>query len=125
VSFAPIDVRDVASAHLAAMTTPAAAGERFVVAIEQAGMVDIARVLDREFRPRGFKVATRRVPGFVLRLVAIWDKTAKLAVQELGKRQDVSNAKAREVLGWKPRHSLEDMVIATGNTMIQYGVVRA
>jgi len=95
------------------------------VAIEQAGMVDIARVLDREFRPRGFEVATRRVPGFVLRLVAIWDKTARLAVQELGKRQDVSNAKAREVLGWKPRHSLEDMVIATGNTMIEYGVVRA
>lgn len=125
VAFAVIDVRDVARAHLAAMTTKAAAGERFCVALEQAHMLDIARVLDRELGPRGFKIATRRVPGFLLKVVGLWDKTARLAVQELGKRQDVSIAKARDVLGWAPQHALADMVVAMANTMVEHGVVRA
>ena len=37
---------------------------------------------------------------------------------------DVSSAKAREVLGWQPR-SLEETVVAMGETMIRYCVVRA
>jgi hypothetical protein len=124
IGYACVDVRDVAQAHLAAMTTPTAAGQRFVVAIEHAAMIDIARILDRHFRPRGFRVPTGRLPSWLLRVVAIWDKTARLGVQGLGKRQDVSAAKARDLLGWQP-HSLEEMVVAMGETMVKYGVVRA
>jgi|JI10StandDraft_1071094.scaffolds.fasta_scaffold96592_1 dihydroflavonol-4-reductase len=122
IGWAVVDVRDVAAAELAAMTTPGAAGQRFILAIEHAGMRDIAAILDRTFRPRGYRVPTRKVPGWVLRLVSTWDKTARLAVQELGKRQDLSNQRAREVLGWRPR-SLEDMVVAMGESMIAHQVV--
>lgn len=122
VGFAVVDVRDVAAAHVAAMTTPAAAGQRFITAIEHAPMQEIARILDRHFRPRGYKVPTGRLPGWLLRTVSLWDKTAKLAVQELGKRQDVSSARAREVLGWQPR-GLEAMVVDMGESMIAHGVV--
>ncbi len=122
VGWAMVDVRDVASAHLAAMTTPEAAGKRFVCAIEHASMLDVAKILDRHFRDRGYRVPLRRVPGWLLRLVSIFDKTAKLAVPELGKRQDLSNARAREVLGWKPR-GLEEMVVAMGESLIANGVV--
>lgn len=122
IGWAVVDVRDVAAAELAAMTTPIAAGQRFVLAIEHASMLDIAKILDTTFRPRGYKVPTRRVPAWMLRLVSVWDRTARLAVQELGKRQDVSNRHAREVLGWRPR-SLEDMVVSMGESMIEHGVV--
>ncbi|MBE7450941.1 MAG: NAD-dependent epimerase/dehydratase family protein [Kofleriaceae bacterium] len=124
IGWAVVDVRDVAAAHLAAMTTPAAAGQRFIVAIEHASMLDIARILDAELGSRGFRVPTRRVPGWVLRLVSLWDRTARLAVQELGKRQDLSSARAREVLGWQPR-SLREMVIDMAESMIAHGVVPA
>lgn len=124
VGWAVVDVRDVAAAHLAAMTAPGAAGQRFIVAIEHASMLDIARILKDRFGDRGFRVPTRRIPGWLLRLVATWDRTARLAVQELGKRQDLSTQKAREVLGFSPR-SLEDMVVAMAETMIERGVVRA
>jgi nucleoside-diphosphate-sugar epimerase len=122
VGFAVVDVRDVASAHLAAMTEPAAAGQRFIVAIEHASMVDIAKILDRQFRPRGYNVPTRRLPNWVLRTVSLWDKTARLAIQELGKRQDVSSQRARDVLHWQPR-DLETMVVDMGESMIAHGVV--
>lgn len=122
IGWAVVDVRDVAEAHLAAMTTPAAAGQRFILAVEHAGMRDIAAILDRSFRPRGYRVPTRKVPAWMLRLVSVWDRTARLAVQELGKRQDLSNQRARDVLGWRPR-TLEDMVVAMGESMIEHHVV--
>lgn len=122
VGWAVVDVRDVADAHVAALTAPGAAGKRFVLAIEHASMLDIARILSEKFSARGYKVPTRKVPGWLLRLVSTWDKTARLAVQELGKRQDLSNARAREVLGFQP-HSLEDMVVSMGESMIARGVV--
>ncbi len=124
IGFAVVDVRDVADAHVAALTAPGAAGQRFIVAIEHAPMLEIAKILDRAFGPRGFKVPTRRLPNWLLRTVSIWDKTARLAIQELGKRQDVSSARARDVLGWKPR-SLEAMVVDMGESMIAHGAVSA
>lgn len=124
VGWAVVDVRDVAAAHVAAMTAPGAAGQRFIVAIEHASMLDIALILKDRFGDRGFRVPTRKIPGWLLKLVATWDKTARLAVQELGKRQNVSTQKARQVLGFAPR-SLEEMVVAMGESMIQRGVVRA
>ncbi len=85
-------------------------------------MRDIAAILDRSFGPRGYRVPTRKVPAWMLRLVSMWDRTARLAVQELGKRQDLSNQRARDVLGWRPR-PLEDMVVAMGESMIEHHVV--
>ncbi len=116
-------MRDVADAQLAAMITPEAAGKRFVLAIEHASMLDIATILRDKFADRGFKVPTRKVPGWLLKLVSVWDKTAKLAVPELGKRQDVSHQRATELLGWHPR-PLDEMVTSMGESMIQHGVVR-
>jgi len=123
IGWAVVDVRDVAEAQVAAMTTPEAAGKRFVLAIEHASMVDIATVLRDKFNGRGFKVPTRKVPGWLLKLVSMWDKTARLAVQELGKRQDVSHERATRILGWHPR-PLDEMVTSMGESMIQYGVVQ-
>src|SRR5262249_23163169 len=45
LSFALVDVRDVARAHCLAMETPHAAGKRYIVAGEQLWMGDIAAVL--------------------------------------------------------------------------------
>ena len=59
VGWALVDVRDVAAMHLAAMTTPEAAGQRFLCATEHHWMVDVARVLDRHYRSRGYRVPTR------------------------------------------------------------------
>ncbi len=122
IGWAVVDVRDVATAELAAMTTPAAAGQRFICAIEHASWLDIAKILSRRYAGQGFRVPTRKVPGWVLKLVGMWDKTAKLAIPELGMRQDISNERARTVLSWKP-HSLEEMVTAMADSMIEHRVV--
>lgn len=122
IGFAVVDVRDVADAHLAAMETPGAAGRRFILGLEHASMLEIATILDRHYRSSGYRVPLRRLPGWLLKTVALFDETAALAVQELGKRQDVSSERARELLGFSPR-SLEEAVTSMADSMIRHGVV--
>ncbi len=123
INFATVDVRDVASAHVAAMTSPEAAGERFICAIENHSMMDVALILDEHLGGRGFKIPTRRLPSIVLRVMALWDGTVRLALNDLGTVQDVDNTKIRRMLNWSPR-GLREMTIATADSMIEFGVVK-
>src|SRR6185312_12372187 len=122
-TFACVDVRDVAEAHVKAMTTPEAAGERFLCAGDQASLVTVAKITAKHFRPRGYKVPTVRLPLFLVRLVALFDAPASLLVQELGKTMDLDTSKIRRLLGFRPR-SIEDMVVSMGESLIEHGVVR-
>jgi nucleoside-diphosphate-sugar epimerase len=122
LGWAPVDVRDLARAHVAAMTVPEAKGQRFILALEHTPWLTIAQILVRRFGPQGFKVPTRRVPNWLLKTIALFDKAAGLAVPELGKRQDVSSQRARQVLGFQPR-DVETMVVDMADSMIQLGIV--
>jgi nucleoside-diphosphate-sugar epimerase len=121
IGYAPVDVRDVADAHLRAMDVTEAAGQRFILAIEHAWFGEIADILDEHLRERGYRIPTRRLPGFVLRLAALFDKTTRLVVPEIGLRMDISNERAKRVLGWQPR-SLPTMVQDMADSMIEFGV---
>lgn len=120
--WAPVDVRDVDAAHIAAMKIPEAAGQRFICAIETASMCEMANILDEHLRDRGFRIPTRKLPNLIVRLVAIFDRTARLGLNDLGRSRVLSNARIRRVLGWEPR-SLREMVVAMADSLIEYGVV--
>lgn len=122
IGFPWVDVRDVASAHIAAMTAPGAAGQRFCCAIEFSWLSDVADILAERFGPDGWKVPTRKLPNFMVRLVALFDPTVKTVVSELGRVRRVSSDKIRSVLDWQP-HSLEEMTVSMGETMIEQGIV--
>lgn len=117
-----VDVRDVAAAHVVAMTTPEAAGQRFCCAGQTCWTRDIALILERHFAGRGYRVPTREIPDFVVRLVAVFDKTVRLTVDALGKDDAISTERIRRVLHWQP-HSLEDTVVDMAESMIAQGIV--
>ena len=122
IGFSWVDVRDVAAAHIAAMTAPGAAGQRFCCAIEFGWLDEVAEILARRFGPEGWKIPTRKLPNFMVRIVAMFDPTVKTVVSDLGRVRNVSNDRIRRVLNWQP-HSLEEMVVSMGETMIQQGIV--
>ncbi len=122
VGFACVDVRDVASAHLAAMATPDAAGKRFVCAIEYAWFSYIAKILDKRFRKDGYKIPTGELPNFVPRVMQHFNPVLKQIIPNLGKRRDYDNAQIKSVLDWQPR-SLEEMSVSMAESMIEFGVV--
>jgi nucleoside-diphosphate-sugar epimerase len=124
IGFAPVDVRDVATAHRLAMETPGAAGNRYICAGEHIWVQDIAKVLAAEFNPKGYRVPTGRLPYWVMWIIAWFDKAVNLALTFVGRKELVSAAKAQRELGWTMR-PVRDSIIATAQTMIEQGVVPA
>jgi len=122
LGFNIVDVRDVADLHIRAMTAPEAAGQRFIAAGQFAWMAEIAEVLRKGLGPDGAKVPTRKVPDFVIRLAALFDKDLGAVTSSLGRKHDFSSAKAQSMLGWKPR-PLDVTLIECAKSLIANGLV--
>ena len=116
-------MRDVADLHLRAMTNPAAKGERFLaVAGNSMTMQEIAHVLKARMGDAAARVPTRVLPDWILRLVSLFDPSIAAFVPELGKVKNVTNEKARRVLGWAPR-SNEEAIVATAESLVRLGLL--
>lgn len=122
IQFSCVDVRDVASAHLAAMTTPEAAGQRFICIAEQFWVAEAAEILKKHFEPRGYKIKMTLLPSWFIHIVAIFIKPIRLTLRSLDKETHVDTSRIRKVLNWKPR-SLEEMLVAMAESMIELKLV--
>jgi nucleoside-diphosphate-sugar epimerase len=120
--FGIADVRDVADLHIRAMTSPDAGGQRFIAAANFAWMADLAAVLKANLGAEAAKVPTRKVPDFVLRLAALFDKDLGAVTGGLGQKHDFSSAKAKDMLGWRPR-PLNDTVLDCARSLVANGLV--
>jgi len=124
ITFGVVDVRDVADLHLKAMTHPEAAGERFLaVAGQFLSLREIALVLRQRLGEAARRVPARELPDWLLRVVALVDKSVGQIVPELGKRKNASSQKAQQVLGWAPRPA-DEAVVATAESLIRLGLVK-
>ena len=98
-TFNIVDVRDTADIHLAAMTNPKAAGERFLVASGEAmSFFDIAALISKERPQRAANISPSLKPidaDFYVHL---------------------STDKAETILGWAPR-SKEETILETVDTL--------
>lgn len=122
--FVPIvDVRDVAAAHIAAMTAPGAAGQRFLVGTGEPAiaMKEIGAILTAELGEKASKIPTRSIPNVAVRLSALFQDEFKSVAADLGYIKRVSNTKTRTVLGITPRPARE-AILAAGRSMIARGL---
>ncbi len=124
--FIPIvDVRDVAAGHLAAMTTAEAAGERFLLASGPVmAMKEIGATITSHLGPAAARVPKRSIPDVVVRVAAVFSPEFRGVRDDLGYRKQLSDAKARRVLGWQPRDPSE-AILAAAQSMVGKGLVRA
>lgn len=120
LGFSIVDVRDVASLHLLAMTSPAANAERFIATQSFLWMEEVGAILREAFPDR--RIPKANVPDFAVRLMSIVNPPVKRVLPELGRRRDLSWEKAERLLGWKPR-SAKDAILATAKSMIELGIV--
>jgi len=121
--FGMVDVRDVATLHLAAMTSPAAAGKRFLaVAGETVSMHDVAMILRSHLGTAARRVPRFELPDFAVRTLALFSPAMHQVVPQLGKKRRASSLKAQRELHWSPR-SNEELVVATGESLLRLGLV--
>lgn len=123
LGFGCVDVRDVAAAHIAAMTNPNAVGQRFLCCDDHVWMHEIADILAERFNPEGWRIPTRRLPTFIAKLAANFNSQLKRARPMLGRERRSDHTKLRDTLGIQLR-SLKEMTLSMAESMIAFGVVK-
>jgi dihydroflavonol-4-reductase len=107
LGFWVVDVRDLADAHIRAMTAPQAANERVIVAGHFLWMAEIARILREK---TGAKTPARVLPNWVVRLLSPFMADLRTLVPLVGRRIEMNTGKAQRLLGIVPRPAEETLV---------------
>ena len=80
-------------------------------------LVEIAQIMRTGLGAAGSRVPRHRVPSWLVRALALARPGLREIVPELGNRKQISNAKAKTVLGWQPR-PLRDTILDTSHSLI-------
>ncbi len=105
-----IDVRDLAIAHVDAMTAPGAAGQRLIINGDFMWMKDIAATLKAKLGAQGNKVPTKPLPDFVVNIGANFSSALNTLKPLLRRSHRFSSDKARRIIGLKTRPATETVV---------------
>ena len=109
IQFNVVNVLDVAKAHVLALKSDSAAGQRFIVSEKALWLSDIAEIL----KNNGFKkVPTIVAPNFLLGFLSFFLKDIALFKDRLGKSQITKSDNAKKLLEWKPGF-VEDAIVDT------------
>lgn len=120
-----IDIRDVADLHIRAMTNPKANGKRFNASADgKISLPEIAILLKKKMPDATKKVSTKTLPNWLLNITALFSPQAKIGASFLKINRNVSNAKAKEILGWMPIANNEQAILASMESMIKFGVIK-
>lgn len=112
ISFAPVDVRDVAWMHAEALENEHLVGERLMMSSTPITMPHIARIL----KSKGWKVTTRTLPNFVVRFMALFIKEARLITSGLGTTSYYDCSNTTDKTGWKSK-SHEEMIVSAAESL--------
>lgn len=117
------DVRDVAAAHLKAMTIPEAANQRHLIVASHLWLRDVAFILSEEFGSQGYYIPTWHAPYFTLWLYSFFDNSTRLILSRINKSYTYSNRKMIEVLGINPR-DMRKTLLDTVHCLIACGALK-
>lgn len=123
VSSPIVDVRDVATAHIAAMEKSEAAGNRYILSNRTLHFREIAQIIADEFQPQGYKLPTKNLPKVVLWVGKFFDSGIKELYPLLGKTAVLSNERMVNELGVTPR-PVEESIIDTCYSLVDMGLAR-
>ena len=112
ISFAPVDVRDVAWMHAEALENPNLDGERIIMATHPINMPQIASHLKAD----GWKVSTWALPNFVVKIMAFFIKEARLVSRGLGTTNYYDCSNTEEISGWVSK-SHREMILSAAESL--------
>lgn len=118
--FGVVDVRDVAAAHLQALTAQNSIGERILLVADGPALsfLDMADILRTDLGDAAARVPTSEYSEDDVRRLASTVPAMRETLARLGRRPQISNAKAKAVLGWVPRPAA-DTILDTARSLIE------
>lgn len=85
-------------------------------------MAEIAALLKRERPDFAKRKPVKLLPGSLVKLAALFSRQAKEGVFMLNINRNVSNEKAKDLLGWTPIANNEEIVLASIDSMEKFGL---
>ena len=122
LNFPIVDVRDVAKAHIVAMTHPDIVGQRILLAESNLDLSDIAQILRDAFPDRANRIPARHVPNWMVRLLAAFSPTLGHVLPDLGKTRRLSNQKMTSILGIEPIAARQS-VLDAAESLVNFKIV--
>ncbi|PIK36868.1 hypothetical protein BSL78_26293 [Apostichopus japonicus] len=119
-----VDVRDVAKAHVVAMTEPEAAGNRHILSTDNIWWSEMAAYVAEEFKPQGYKIASVACPKVAIQVTALFDKDVKSILPHWNTITKLDNTRMKEVLKIDEPIDLKTTVIDMAYSMIEGGFVK-
>lgn len=116
-----VDVRDVAEAHVAAMTAPDAGGQRYLVTNPSQPLAAIAQMLRDGVPERSTNVSVRRLPAWMTAFVALFDKSLRDSKAWLGVVRQHDASSSRRLLGRALRPT-NDALLASARSLLARGL---
>lgn len=120
IPFVIVDVRDIAEAHVKAMTEGSAGGRRFPMGERTLLMTELADIV-RKAAP-GRKVPRLNMPDWAVRLYGLFDRDVRGILNELGVLKALDSSAAIALLG-RPLVPASQSVAATTASLIERRLV--
>lgn len=114
-----VDCRDVAAAHLAALETKKAAGERVLIVAGELSVKRIGDVVAAQYPRFARRMPRFEIPDWLVRVIALHDGKAREIATRVGKTFHASNEKSRKLLGMS-YHAPEEAVIAMVRSLVEF-----
>ena len=122
IGFGLVDVRDLAELNRLAMTSPHAAGQRFIAFSNFIWMKEIVAILKEAYPNYKKKLPKFGLPNFLMRLFSLFDPEIRSVIHELGIERSYTSDFAQKTLGWQPRSGKEALK-ATADSLIALKLV--
>ena len=117
-----VDVRDIADAHIAAMTSGAAAGRRTIVATDPASLIDVATVLRTRLPGGTAGVPHRGMPTWMTWAASLVEPQLRDNRWLIGSRQRFDHGPTVELFG-RPLRSVANAVEETARSLLDRDLV--
>ncbi len=119
IPFVIVDVRDIADAHVKAMTDDRARGRRYPMGEKSMLMGEVADIVRTV--ATGRRVPRLNMPDWALRLYALFDRDVRGILNELGVLKKLDSSAAVALLG-RPLLAAERAIADTTRSLIERGI---
>jgi dihydroflavonol-4-reductase len=119
LGFSVVDVRDVATLHVDALTAADAGGQRLLAAGPFLWVSQIAQILRDRLGNDARRVPRRQVPDFLVRALAVFDPALRTVVDDLGVRTTYSLENSKRRVGFSPR-PVEETIVDCARSLLAH-----
>ena len=99
MAFSPVDVREVADAHINCIKLNEAQGKRFIIAGKSMWMREMADILHGQWSKHGYDIPQEDANYWLVRFVGLFRADAARITDFWGKEAICDNSRSKEVLG--------------------------